>query len=210
MTMLDEEEKELYKDLQGDDDSVDEDNPFAELSQMKSKMDGIHAGNVKKRFKAWQTLFLAAAMAECPVFLTTSPDGGDLLLAMYEKKTAQPAPLAAEFALPAFVGWNSVEAGQMVRDFSVKNGDLLARLEGALAKLTGRADATMSEEKSCRDLRSLTGPWEEALAADFPAARFGRITARLYLLPKVSGSALLGKAQPALAEPVNGLLAVVG
>ena len=208
MAMLEEEEKGLFQELQGEDDSADEDNPFAELSLMKSKLHGSHAGNIKKRFQAWRTLFSASAM-ECPVLLTGSPDSGDLLLEMYDKKIGQPAPQVAELPLPAFVGWNSAEAGQMVREFAEKHRELLARLEGALGSLA--AGAEVSGDKECQGLQELTDPWAKALDGDFPADRFGRIPVKIYLLPKLSCSAILSKVQStAVNGSVNGILAVVG
>ncbi|EKD37994.1 MAG: hypothetical protein ACD_75C00908G0001, partial [uncultured bacterium] len=213
MAMLEEEEKGLFEELQGEGDSVesvDEDNPFAELSLMKSKMDGIHAGNVKKRFTAWRTLFLAAAMPEYPILLTTSPDGGELLLAMFEKKTGQPAPLIAEIPLPAFVGWNSAEAGLMVRDFSQKNGGLLDQLAEILTALTAEEELAATTEKYRKKLLSFAQTWETALAHDFPAARFGRIPVALNVLPRLSCPELLGKTQPVQGKPGNGILVTVG
>jgi hypothetical protein len=210
LAMLEEEEKGLFDELQGEDEAVDEDNPFAELALMKSKLHGTHAGNVKKRFKAWQTLFLAAATPECAIFLTTSPDGGDILLELYDQKTGQPAPLVAEFALPAFVGWNSVEAGQMVRDFSAQNSGLLARLAEALSTLAAGDTVTGSKGQPPPTFDSLIADWHLALAEDFPKEKFGRISARLYLTPRFSCSALLGKMPTAAGGPANGILAVVG
>ncbi|KJR99365.1 MAG: hypothetical protein VR65_16440 [Desulfobulbaceae bacterium BRH_c16a] len=210
MAMLEEEEKDLFKELQGDDEAIDEGNPFAELSLMKSKLQGTSAGNIKKRFKAWRTLFLASSMEECSVFLTTSPDGGELLLEMYEKKTGQPATPVAELPLPAFVGWNTVEAGQMVRNFSEKNRELLSQLEGILNSLAQGEDVTGTEGEKWSTLNTLADPWGQALTRDFPAETFGRIPVRLYLLPDSSCSALLGKAQPVHGKPVNSILAVVG
>lgn len=210
MAMLEEEEKGLFEDLQGEDESIEEDNPFAELTLMKSKMDGIHAGNVKKRFTAWRTLFLAAALTECPIFLTTSPDGGELLLAMYEKKTCRPAPLIAEIPLPAFVGWNSAEAVLVVRDFSQNNGGLLSQLTEILTELTAAEDLATTTEKYRKKLISFAEKWEMALTHDFPAARFGRILVSLNVLPRLSCSELLGNAQPAQVKTANGILVTVG
>lgn len=207
MAMLEEEEKGLFQELQGEDDSPDEDNPFAELSLMKSKLHGSHAGNIKKRFQAWRTLFSVAAM-ECPVLLTGSPDSGDLLLEMYDKKTGQPAPQVAELPLPAFVGWNSAEAGQMVREFAEKHRELLARLEKMLCSLAEKTDVT--GDKEGEELKELTSFWAKALDGDFPAERFGRIPVKIYLLPKLTCSAVLDKVPPAASGPVNGILAVVG
>ncbi len=210
LAMLEEEEKDLFQELQGEDEAPDEDNPFAELSLLKSKLHGSHAGNLKKRFQAWRSIYSASAMAECPVLLTPSPDSGDLLLDLYEKKTGHSAPQMAELSLPAFVGWNSVEAGQIVRQFAERHGELLSRLETALDSLAGR-EATIDEVNVSRELQELNRLWEKVVDGDFPAERYGRIPVKMYLLPKISPSALLDKAQPSTAAaPANTLLAVIG
>lgn len=209
MAMLEEEENGLFQELQGDDEMPDEDNPFAELSLIKSKLHGGHAGNIKKRFQAWRTLFSAAAMADCPVLLTGSPDSGDLLLDLYDKESGHPAPQVAELVLPAFVGWNSAEAGQMVRQFAEKHHGLLAGLEGALRALAAGAEVTI--DGHAQELQELTAPWAKALDGDFPADRFGRIPVRFYLLPELTCSALLNKLKPPAASGRgNGIVAVVG
>ncbi len=209
LAQLEDEEKELFLQLQGEDDRDDE-NPFSELTKLGDKLRGSHTGNIGNRLKAWKTLFLAAVMAECPVFLTTSPDGGDLLLESYEKKMGRPAPLVARLDLPAFVGWNSAEAGQTVRDFIAGNGPLLARFEEKLAAL-GTIEATpeslAAEVSACK---TLTGEWHKLLAAAFPEERFGRIQVRIHLFPGCSGATLLGKATETAGQDGNGLLAVVG
>lgn len=208
LAMLEEEEKGLFQELQGDDDSPDEENPFAELNLMKSKLHGSHAGNGKKRFQAWRTLFSAAAMADCPVFLTGSPDGGDLLLELFESMAGRPAPPPAELPLPAFVGWNSVEAGQAVREFAEKHRGLLTRLETVLRAI---AAGEAPGEKELEALQELAAPWKEALNDDFPAERFGRIPVRIHVLPGSACSTLVDKIQPTPASgPANGILAVVG
>lgn len=209
MAMLEEEEKGLFQELQGEDETADEDNPFAELSLVKSKLHGSHAGNIRKRFQAWQTLFSAATTMDCPVLLTGSPDSGELLLEMYDRQAGQSAPRLAELALPAFVGWNSAEAGQMIRQFADKHGALLAGLADALESLAAGAVAT--SDPAAPALDDLAARWTAALDGDFPADRFGRIPLTIYLLARRSCSALLKAATPPAAGGwANGLLAVVG
>lgn len=205
LAMLEEEEKGLFQELQGEDEP-DEDNPFAELTLIKSKLHGSHAGNLKKRFQAWRTISAAANLADFPVLLTASPDSGDLLLGLYDKATGREAQQIAELPLPAFVGWNSVEAGQLARNFAERHREVLQRLEGTLSSL---AAGNMAKAEDM--LEELSGLWRRILDVDFPGEKFGRIPVRIHLLPEFSCSALLGRPRPAAASgPVNGLLAVVG
>ncbi len=210
LAQLEDEEKELFMQLQGEDDRDDEENPFTELTRLADKLRGSHAGNIGNRFKAWKTLFLAATMAEYPIFLTTSPDGGELLLENYEKKMGRPAPLIAGLELPAFVGWNSAEAGQTVRDFTTGNGALLARLEEKFAALLGLVTTPESLAAEVSAFTALAEAWHQLLAAAFPEERFGRIQVRIFLLPGCPGAALLGKIPETEKHYGNGLLAVVG
>lgn len=210
LAQLEDEEKKLFMQLQGEDDRDDEENPFAELTVLKDKLRGSHVGNISNRFKAWKTLFLAATMAECPIFLTTSPDGGDLMLESFEKRTGRPAPLVARLELPAFVGWNSAEAGQTVRDFTADNGALLARLEEKLVAFLGMVATPESLAAEVSAFTSLNEAWHQLLAADFPEERFGRIQVRIFLFPGFPGAALLGKTPETAKQHSNGLLAVVG
>lgn len=210
LAQVEDEEKELFMELQGEDDKDNEESPFAELTRLESKLRGTHAGNVRNRFKAWKTLFLAATMAEYPILLTTSPDGGELLLEIYEKQTGQSAPLVAHLDLPAFVGWNSAEAGKTIRDFTANNTALLARLEEKFAEFI-RMDTTPGQQlEDVSAFSALTDAWEKLLAADFPEERFGRIQLKMFLLPGYPGTTLLGKTPRARKPGGNGLLAMVG
>ncbi len=38
--------------------AMEEDNPFAELSQVERNLGAAKSGNIKKRFNGWKTLFL--------------------------------------------------------------------------------------------------------------------------------------------------------
>ncbi len=210
LAQLEDEEKELFMQLQGEDDRDDEVNPFAELTKLEDKLRGSHAGNIGNRFKAWKTLFLAAPMAGYPVFLTTSPTGGELLLESFEKRMGQSAPLVARLELPAFVGWNSAEAGQTVRDFTAGNGELLARLEEKFAVLLGMAATPESLAVEISAFSVLAESWHQLLTTAFPEERSGRIPVRIFFLPGCPGATLFGKTSETGKHYSNGLLAVVG
>jgi hypothetical protein len=210
LAQLEDEEKELFLQLQGDDDRDDEVNPFSELTRLGNTLRGGHTGNIGSRFKAWKTLFLAGTMGEWPIFLTTSPDGGELLLESYEKQKGRPADLVGRLELPAFVGWNSAEAGQTVRDFTAGNGPLLARFEEKFTVLGGMEATRESLAAEISAFTALTEAWHQLLKVTFPEERFGRIQVRIFLFSGCSGAALLGKPPGVDKQNRNGLLAMVG
>ncbi len=208
LAMLHDDQAELFKELHGDVVDQEEENPFAELSRLESNLGTANAGNMKKRCKAWKTLFLEGDMRQCEIFLTTSQDAGDFLLESYEKKTNQPALLAATLALPGLIGWNSEEAYQTVLNFRDKNSALLSRIHGHLADLMQKDSCTELESGSIA-FTALAEQWNGQLETTFPADQFGRIAVKCYIFPNLSCAALLGTGQTENTAAKNGLLIVV-
>jgi hypothetical protein len=209
LAVLEDEEKVLFKELQGEDDQEDGENPLAELTRLEGTLRGGSAGNVKNRFKAWRTLFLAGDTKDCPLFLTNGKENGDLLLDTYQQQTGQQAPLVATLELPTFVGWNSDEASNTVHGFAIKNSSMLTTIEERLVELIDQKAITGQQLELANRQSSLSGAWEKLLAADFPAERFGRIPVNFYLFPGQPCTSLIGKASTTENQK-NGLLAIIG
>lgn len=207
---LEDEEKVLFKELQGEDDKEEEENPFAELTRLEGSLRVNSTSNIKKRFKAWRTLFLAGKMEECGIFLTSGKDSGDILLEMYQQQTRQQAPMLISLELPALVGWYSDEACDAVSEFTTKNSPFLSSLKETFAELIGRTAMPGQRFELATPQLSLAGVWEKLLAADFPAERFGRIPVSFYLLPGLPCATLMGKASGTQLSGKNGILAVIG
>jgi hypothetical protein len=207
---LEDEEKVLFKELQGEDDKEEEDNPFAELTRLECSLRVNSANNIKKRFKAWKTLFLAGDMEECRIFLSSGIESGDILLETYQQQTGHQAPLVVDLELPAFVGWNNAEAMDTVIEFTSKNSTFLTTLEEKFSELIDQTAIPGQQLEIAASQLSLAGAWEKLLAADFPAERFGRISVSFYLLPGLPCSTLVGKTMDLHGHGNNGLLAVIG
>jgi hypothetical protein len=216
LAVLEDDQAELFKALHGDMSDfgeLEEDNPFAELSQLENNLAAANSGNIKKRFHGWKTLFFESntqEFKECEIFLTTSRDGGDILLESYEKKTNLTALSAATLKLPGLIGWNSAEATAAVLAFHEKNEGLLSRIHGSLADLSRQKDVLNQEIKSNNTLAAMTEEWNTQLENFFPAKQFGRLPVKCYVFPGFTCSALTGKLPSETGEAVNGLLVVVG
>jgi len=208
LAMLDDDQADLFKELHGDIDELEEENPFAELSRLENNLGTANAGNMKKRCKAWKTLFLEGDTRHCEIFLTTSQDAGDFLLEAYEKRTNQAGLLAATLALPGLIGWNSAEAYQAVLNFRDQNSELLSRIHASLAELMDKTTCTEQATGSTA-VTALTEQWNEQLETTFPADQFGRIPVKCYVFPGLSCATLIGAGQPENTAAKNGLLIVV-
>lgn len=209
LAMLEDDQAGLFNELHGNMEAIEEDNPFAELSQLESNLNAASSGNIKKRFNGWKTLFLEDDALEYEVFLTSSQDAGDLLLESYEKKTNQSAPLIAGLELPGLIGWSSEEASQAVVTFSETNSTLLSEIHEILRDVSQNETFTEPEIKSNNVLAAISEQWNTELETVFPAKQYGRIAAKWYLFPNIACSTLIGKTLSATAKRKNGLLVVV-
>lgn len=207
MAILEEEEKDLFSELHGEEDGEEEGNPFEELARLQTTSRSSYTGNVKKRFEAWKALFLAGSSESCGVFLTSGQEQGDLLLDMYQEKTGQPAPPVARFSLPTFIGWNSGEACMTIRDFTNRHLPLLKSIEEQLSALINQ-EASLGEP--VKSVAALSDDWEKQLATDFPEEQFGRVPVSFYLFPGYSCATLFGKTTDGGDKGKNGLLAIIG
>jgi hypothetical protein len=216
LAILEDDQAELFKALHGDMSDfgeLEEDNPFAELSQLENNLAAANSGNIKKRFYGWKTLFLESdthEFKECEIFLTTSRDGGDILLELYEKKTNLTALPVATLELPGLIGWNSAEAFQAVLTFYEENKELLSRIHGSLADLSRQKDVMKPEMKNNNTLAAISEEWNTQLEIFFPVKKFGRLPVKCHVFPGFTCSALTGKLPSETGESINGLLVVVG
>ena len=207
LATLDDDQAALMQQLHGDGDAIEDDeykdSPLAELNQVEHHLSAAHAGNIKKRFYAWRTLFLESELQGCAIFLTGSRDAGDILQELYEKKSGMAAPLLAGLELPGLIGFTCEEAWSSVVAFRENNKELTVRLEQMFA---GLADSKEFAAESTT-FKDLAASWKTALEAVFPARQFGRTSLTCYLMPKLPCSALIGGS--ANDELKNGLLVVV-
>jgi hypothetical protein len=210
LAILEDDQANLFKELNGDNDENESDNPFAELNQLEHNLNAANAGNIKKRFNGWKTLFLESDLQECEIFLTTSQDGGDLLLESYEKETNLSAPLIANLELPGLIGWNSAEASQAATIFSEKNKNILSEIHEILADYSQKQGIADQEIKNNNAFAAMTESWNARLESDFPVKMFGRIPVKYYIFPGLTCSALISKTRSQNGEPKNGLLVVMG
>jgi len=210
LAMLDDDQNELFKYLHGDMDESEENSPLAELEQVEHNLSATHSGNIKKRFDSWKRLFLEGELPEFPIFLTSSPDAGDLLLDIYERQTNRTADPVVNLELPALIGWSEEEACKEVVRFCKHNDDLLNRIQDAFSDLQKTNILAEGNRKQGNSFTAISQQWAGTLEGDFPAHRFGRIPLKCYLLQGLDCATLIGKTVPESDQQKNGVLIVVG
>jgi len=209
LARLEDDETSLFQELHGESNISDtEENPFAEVSQMKENLRVLHPGSVKNRCKAWTILFSESSQQNPDILLTTIPESVDLLLDEYEKISGNSALKIATLPLPGFIGWEREKACNTALDFHAKYGTLITELETEFSTVKNNKERTEQDIKNGCLSASLSKSWESALEQEFPKEQHGRIAAKIYLFPQTSCSTLLLNSPP--IPDSNAIVIVVG
>ena len=207
LAMLDDDQAALFQQLHGEGDEIDAEeltnSPFAELRQVERHIGAAHSGNIKKRFMAWKTLFLESDLQGCEIFLTSSRDGGDILLELYEQKTGLSAPMLSGLELPGLIGFSSDEALQAVLAFQEENQELLGRFAELLAQMVHEKNFA-SGKSSFKDISK---GWNDRLETAFPAGNSAGLLFRVIFCRTWRALHLLAELFQVML--INGLLLVV-
>ncbi len=193
LSLLDDRQTALFRQLHGDDDPEEED-PLRELLEIRDKINHPSASVIRNRFRAWKQLFIAGDLPEWAIWTTSMAEAADIILEQYETLQGRPALEIGRFALPASVGQDQQEAFDRITSFRSSNADLLSRMAGDLAADSSEMqDEPETEVRFPREEAAVSGEWSQVMHKNFPAEKFGRTTVTAYLLPGQSFSSILGK-----------------
>lgn len=180
---LDEDEQSLFLRLHGEDLVAPDadDNPLADLVDIRARARQPATGMIRNRFRAWKQLFLSGDLPIWRIWATHWPDAADIVLEDYEQNQGKAAPPVAVLSLPATVGLTPDEAFAAVAAFREEHATLAGELLATLPALLPAA---------------LVNRWQAALEQHFPAAQFGRTAVAIHHLPGPGIAALLRKPGP--------------
>jgi len=191
LAVLKNEETQLYKELQGESDNFEEENPFGILSQLRNNMNPPGPGNMGKRFFSWQQLYKESDMPTCDLLLTTSKDCADQVLESFDTKHNEVAIYSGQLSLPAIINWHENDAVQQIRSYQEKNKQIIEGITKELLSLKTCINP-LKNKTTESILSNLSKPWEKSLESHFPAKKFGRIPLSIYCFADTPCSTLLG------------------
>ena len=210
MQLLDAQEIEMLRSLQGETSSEDED-PFAELQRIKASLDDSRPREVKMRFQSWLRLMKRAPLPDIKLWLASSPEAADELFNEFDKRNnGIPLPIL-ELTIP-----ERIEAGptyvvsrvtSFLEDSASLREKIVAELEALIDKAGLSSDSVQNLLPSGSEHASL---WAEIIEDHFPAGSHGSATLRFYLLPDFPVVTLLGlESGTSDSQPAHGLVAVL-
>lgn len=210
MQLLDAQEMEMLRTLQGETGPEDED-PFAELQRIKASLDEAHPREVKMRLRSWLQLMKQAPLPTAQLWLASSPEAGDELFNEFEKHSDKiPLPIL-ELPLPARIEAGPTHVVSQVVKFLDDSAPLRTTITSDLDNLVNTASlAADSADNLLPSGGDYPNQWGELIEDHFPANYHGKSTLLFYLLPNCDIVSLLGLTAAAdTNRPVHGLVAVV-
>ena len=180
MAMLEDQEQDLLKELQGEMEDDEEESLLNELRQVQNKLPRPTAATVRNRLNAWSRIYRASTQPECELWLTHLEEAADILLEKYENTAQVPAEVIAELALPAHIGWSREEAVERILAFRASADELLNKIAGALRTLNSDT------------LHSLRLRWSQTIESAFPSEQHGRTSLAFYHLASASCGTIVG------------------
>jgi hypothetical protein len=182
LDMLDGQEMEMFLSLQ--DDAGDKDDPFAELEQIKARMETRRPQAEKNRFRAWTQLISRYQLPEDLFWLASSQDSADQIINKFEKKTSGIAIPVLSLPFPARINVSTGYLIKQIKDFHQDAEQIRLAIKNDLENLAQVEDYDPgSAEMLLPGTTDWVEKWEIILEDHFPASNHGRSQVTIYILP---------------------------
>lgn len=193
MQAVENDEHDLFQELQGEDNDRDDDEElYSILSNLTGELPRPNPNQVKNRFNAWKTLLSKTTALPNDIVLLTDRDNGDILLESYEKMAATSPLDWGAVELPSLLGPDDDAAMEKVSDFREKNREICNAFQKELTELQTLQATALELLKSNREqLQNITNQLTKELDSAFPAQKYGRRTLSIYLCPQSTARNLL-------------------
>ncbi len=210
LQLLDAQEIEMFKSLQGD-AAADETNPFSEVQRIAAHLKQARPQEMKMRFRSWLTLMRAGTLPAVSLFLASSIEAGDQLITEYEKRHEGTVRPILELNLPERIEAGPVHVVSQIQRFHEQSFELRKTICSDLETLLSKEFASSDSA----DTLLPTGPdylssWNAMVDDHFPPGSHGSASLLFYLLPNSPVIELLNlRAESTAPHPVHGLFAAL-
>ena len=205
LTTFADEEKKLFKELQGDEDDEEMAALLGNLSRLEVERRGHSLYSQRQRFQAWKSLYATLPEGNFAMLLARPGDSGEFLREEYEQVSGGLARQVMTLPLPTVVGLGRDEAEEEVRAFVEEAEPILDRFAAHCEALLRLDPALAATAPPALD-EGLASAWQELIDRHFPAERYGRSPVSFTLFAGRPTAALLCRPGQAATGHVNGLL----
>jgi len=210
LQLLDNQEMKMFRSLQGE--GSDGENPFAELEQIKSRLETRKPQAEKNRFKAWLQLMKHFQTTENLFWLASSQDSADQVFTRFEQKTSGSAIPLLSLQFPAHI---SVSQPYLIKQIETFHQQAKRIHDSISHELEHLAQSTDYDPGATELLLPGSTDWSESwnllIEDHFPASSHGRSKVTIYILPdnQVPDLFSLKPTKSAVSAFKHGLLGVL-
>ncbi len=195
---IDSNELDLFQALKGELDAETEsedDDPFAELTRIRSKLSQQRPGTIKRRFQAWKSFYASGKSAEDFWLWTTSnEEAGEMLIADYETTSARVSVPLLRLKIPEQMLMRDKDALESIMHFRKKSTEIRQQITEKLHSIVKQSHLDLVNPIALLpDAGVLARDWNEQIEYYFPKSKFGCKVLDLQFLANFSLDQLLRK-----------------
>lgn len=211
---IDATERSLFQDLKGDIDRNTEeepDDPFAELTRIRAKLNQQRPGTVKKRFQAWKTFYASGNLpGNFWLWITAIEEAGEILISNYEEKSGRVSVPLLRLNLPEQMQMREADGLEAIQQFHEKSETVRQEIIEKLHTIVHKRHLDLVDPVALLpDAGLLARDWNDLVEYYFPKERFGRKILDLQFLANISLHQLIhDEAETQAGQLCHGIVAL--
>ncbi len=202
LSFWDEQEMQVFRELQGDDEH-EEDNPFQELMEIQQKINTPNPAMMTNRCRAWSILAGKEAFKDFPVWLVTREDAAFFLFDAYQKETGTEPYLCDMLNFPVSIGRDFPFVTDSLNKFKNSYSEILSSITEILYNTIALPAATDSPERPIIPA-NIESEWNKIIDREYPEELYGRKKMKIYFMENFQPAEILSESH----FTGNGLLLV--
>jgi len=193
---IDSSELDLFQALKGELDAETgekDDDPFAELIRIRSKLSQQRPGTVKRRFQAWKSFYASGESTEDFYLWTTgNEEAGEMLISEYETASTRVSVPLLRLNIPEQMLMRDKDALEAILHFREKSSKIRQELTGKLHDIVKLGHLDLVDPVALLpDAGVLSRDWNDQIEYYFPESKFGCKVLDLQFLGNLSLDQLL-------------------
>ena len=175
---IDSSELDLFQALKGEMDAeteIDEEDPFAELTRIRSKLSQQRPGTIKRRLQAWKSFYASGKLTEdFWLWITNNEEAGEILISHYESVSTRNSVPLLRLNIPQQMPMREKDALEEIRYFHEKATDTRQQIIEKLHNIVKQSHLDLVDPVALLpDAGLLARDWNDLIEYYFPQSKFG-------------------------------------
>ena len=176
---IDSSELSLFQELKGeldtDSDALEENDPFAELTRIRAKLNQQRPGGIKKRLQAWETFYASGEGLDTYwLWLTANEEAAELVSGKYERISNNVSVPLLRLNVPAQMLMREEDALTTIQKFRDDAENIRNTILEKLQKIVAQDHLDLIDPVALLpDAGLLARDWNDLIEYHFPQSKFG-------------------------------------